>query len=368
MFPILTIVVKAIINYSLLIINCRLHLLARHCGRNGKFTPDISSGQKQQLIIMSYFKKVNPFLQFLMFIGMAFGIFFIIGTVGTLILSSITGFSLSTIADPKNWDYNDPNTLLVARGLSIIQFIGLFLIPTFLFARFCDSKPGQYLGLRSATPLYFILGTVVLIVALPFVNWSGIINNALIPESTAIGKWMKASEEATNKQIEFLLKRRTVQDLLANLVFVALFAGIGEELFFRGVLQRLFIKLFKNAWAGILVAAFIFSAIHFQFYGFIPRFILGILLGLIYWYSGSIWPAIVAHFAYDAFAVIMIYFNPAMADNETVSISLGNQAVMAALSASLVISIVIFMKKRSTTTFEEMYARDKIDESNPFAV
>ena len=316
---------------------------------------------------MSYFKKVNPFLQFLMFIGMAFGIFLIIGTLGTFILSSITGFSLTTIADPKNWDYNDPKTLLVARGLSIIQFIGLFLIPTFLFARFCDSKPGQFLGFRSAAPLYFILGTVVLIVALPFVHWSGIINNELIPESTAIGKWMKATEEATNKQIEFLLKRKGVQNLFANLVFIALFAGIGEELFFRGVLQRLFIKMFKNPWAGIIVAAFLFSAIHLQFYGFIPRFLLGILLGVIYWYSGSLWPAIFAHFTYNAFLVIMAYFNPAIAENETVTVSLGNQVVMAALSALLVIGIVIFMKKRSRTTYEEMYARDKIDESNPFA-
>ena len=94
---------------------------------------------------------------------------------------------------------------------------------------------------------------------------------------------------------------------------------------------------------------------------------LGILLGVIYWYSGSLWPAIFAHFAYNAFLVIMAYFNPALAESETVGVSLGNQAVMAALSASFVIGIVIYMKKRSTTTYEAMYARDKIDESNPFA-
>ena len=128
-----------------------------------------------------------------------------------------------------------------------------------------------------------------------------------------------------------------------------------------------FIKIFRNPWAGILVTAFIFSAIHFQFYGFIPRFILGILLGLIYWYSGSLWPAIVAHFAYDAFAVIMIYFNPALAEKDSVGISLGNQSVMAAISAALVIVIVIAMKKRSTTSYSTVYARDNIDDSNPFA-
>ena len=178
---------------------------------------------------------------------------------------------------------------------------------------------------------------------------------------------MKASEEATAKQIGFMLKRNTVQDLFLNLVLIAVFAGVGEELFFRGVLQRLFIKIFKNPWAGILVTAFIFSAIHLQFYGFIPRFILGILLGLLYWYSGSLWPSIIAHFVYDAFAVVMIWFNPALAEQDSVTVSLGNQTLLAAISLILIIIIVILMKKRSTNSYEAVYARDNIDDSNPFA-
>ena len=316
---------------------------------------------------MSYFKKTHPFLQLLIFAGIAVGCFMILGFIGTIILAKITGLDLMTLSDPDKWDYTNPALLTFTRGLLVIQFLGLFVIPVFLFARLSDSKPGEWLGLKPANPLYFILGIIVLLVALPFVDWSGTINHQLIPETTSVGKWMKASEESAAKQIEFMLKRSTVQDLLLNLVLVAVFAGVGEELFFRGVLQRLFIKIFRNAWAGILVTAFIFSAIHFQFYGFIPRFILGMLLGLIYWYSGSLWPAIVAHFAYDAFAVIMIYFNPALAEKDSVGISLGNQSVMAAISAALVIVIVIAMKKRSTTSYSTVYARDNIDDTNPFA-
>src|SRR6185503_19605094 len=176
------------------------------------------------------------------------------------------------------------------------------------------------------------------------------------------------SEESAAKQIGFMLKRNTVQDLVLNLVLVAVFAGVGEELFFRGVLQRIFIKLFKNAWVGIIITAIIFSAIHLQFYGFIPRFILGVLLGLIYWYSGSLWPAIIAHFAYDALAVVIVYFNPSMADQASVTTSFGNQTMLAFISLALIIGIIILMKKRSATTYETMYARDNIDESNPFAV
>lgn len=315
---------------------------------------------------MSYFKKVHPFLQFLMFIGMAFGTFIIFTIIGAAILSSITGLSVTTIFNPNSWDFNDPRTLTVARGLVIVQFLSLFVIPSFLFARFCDSKPTQYLGLASAKPIYFILGITALLVALPFVNWTGMINHELIPEATTIGKWMKASEEAAAKLTGFMLKKNAVQDLLLNLVLVAVFAGVGEELFFRGVLQRLFIKLFKNPWAGILVTAFIFSAFHVQFYGFIPRFVLGILLGLIYWYSGSLWPAIIAHFAYDALGVVLIWFNPALAEQDSGAISLV-KTLLATISLALVIIIVIIMKKRSITTYEAMYARDKIDDSNPFA-
>jgi len=316
---------------------------------------------------MSYFKKVHPFLQFLIFIGIAFGAFIIFTLIGTAILSSVTGLSIITISDPTNWDYNDPRILTVARGFLIIQFLSLFVIPSFLFARFCDPKPTQYLGLTSAKSIYFILGITVLLVALPFVNWTGVINHQLIPETTAIGKWMKTSEEAAAKLTGFMLKKNTVQDLLLNLVLVAVFAGIGEELLFRGVMQRLFIKLFKNPWAGILVTAFIFSAFHLQFYGFIPRFILGILLGLIYWYSGSLWPAIIAHFVYDAFAVVMVWFNPAFAEEDSVAVSLGNKTIWAAISLILIIGIVILMKKRSTNSYEAVYARDNIDDSNPFA-
>ena len=315
---------------------------------------------------MSYFKKVHPMLQLLMFGGMAIGCFMIFGFIGTFVLAKATGIDLMTLSDPDKWDYANPSLLTFLRGMLVVQFFALYIIPVFLFARFCDPKPTQYLGLTSAKSLYIILGVIALIVALPFVDWTGTINNALIPETTTIGKWMKASEESTAKQIGFMLKRNTVQDLFLNLVLVAVFAGVGEELFFRGVLQRLFIKLFKSPWAGILVTAFIFSAIHLQFYGFIPRFILGILLGLLYWYSGSLWPAIIAHFVYDAFAVVMIWFNPALADQESVTVSLGNKSILAAISLALIIGIVIVMKKRSTNTYEAVYARDNIDDSNPF--
>ena len=271
------------------------------------------------------------------------------------------------MADTEKWDYESPVTLTIVRGLLLIQFLSLFVIPCFLFAYFSDAKPIKYLGLKSSLPVYFLSGAAVLIVAIPFVEWTGVINNRLIPESTAIGKWMKESEESAAKQVAFLLKKNTIKDLLMNLLFIAGFAGIGEELFFRGVLQRIFIKWFRSVWVGIIITAFLFSAIHFQFYGFIPRFILGILLGMIYWYSGSLWPAMLAHFVYDGFAVVMVYFNPAFADQETPVFNTGSQAIAALISAILVAAIIYYMKKKSTNNYEAVYTGDKIENDNPFS-
>jgi hypothetical protein len=312
-----------------------------------------------------YLKTRPAWSQLLIFIGLAFGCLLVMSMGGMMILSKITGFDFLAMSNENNWVYNNPAMLTYLRGLLLIQFISLFIVPVFLFAYFSDPNPVKYLGLKPAPSLYFLLGATVLIVAIPLVDWLGVFNHQLIPETTGIGKWMKQAEDTAAKQVAFMLKRDTVQDLFLNLLFIAIFAGVGEELFFRGVLQRIFIHLFKNPMAGILVTAFIFSAIHLQFYGFIPRFILGILLGIVYWYSGSLWPTIVAHVVYDAFAVVAIYFDHSLADQQS-TLPVGNQAVAGIFSAAVTIALVYLMKKKSTNSYEAVYANDKPGDVNPF--
>src|SRR4051812_18773258 len=106
--------------------------------------------------------------------------------------------------------------------------------------------------------------------------------------------------------IQFMLKERTPAELAKNLLFILLFAGGGEELVFRGILQRMVIQKTQNQWMGFVLPAAFFSGIHFHFYGFFPRLFLGILLGAIYWYSGSLWVAILAHFLYDAAIIVVV--------------------------------------------------------------
>lgn len=309
---------------------------------------------------MQSYLKTKPFwMQLLLFLGMAFGIFFTLSLVGILVLSGITGLSPLDVSDVSRWESGRPGMITFVRGMLVIQFFGLFGIPSFLFARLSDPQPAQYLGLRPPSKnIYWILGIAALLVAIPLVEYTGTLNRHV--NFGGWQKWAQSMEDAAARQIAFMLGRNTPAELLLNIVFIAAFAGVGEELFFRGVLQRLFIKATHRPWAGILITAFLFSFFHFQFFGFLPRFLLGILLGALYWYSGSLWTAIVAHFAYDAFFIVLAYFQPHLIENTDASLVSESYLVVTALiSAALVGLLVWLMKKASATRYETVYAGDK---------
>ncbi|MBP8244854.1 MAG: CPBP family intramembrane metalloprotease, partial [Chitinophagaceae bacterium] len=245
--------------------------------------------------------------QFLILISVVLVCFFVLGIVGTIILSSVSGIGLKEMADPSKLDLTKPVYINMLRGMQAIQFVSLFVAPTFICTWLFSRENKKYLGLKAAShPGYIIAGVGVMLIAIPFTGWLGELNRN-IPFPEGMASWMHEQEVDAARTIQALLSRHTLSDLLLNLLCVAGFAAVGEELLFRGMVQRLLIKMFKNPFIGILVSAALFSAMHMQFYGFFPRLALGILLGLIYWYSGSLWVAMLAHFIYDAVLIILAY-------------------------------------------------------------
>lgn len=298
-------------------------------------------------------------MQVLLFLGMAFGIFIVVTLIGSSLLSSITSISLLEMDDSSKFDKSNPEMYTVLRGMLLLQFLGLFLIPSLLFSYFSDPKPAQYLGLKSPTKMgYWVVAIALLFIAIPVVEYTGVLNKQ-INFGKGIQAWAKGMEDEATKTIQFMLGTNSVSDLILNLIFIAGFAAVGEELFFRGILQRLFIKGTKSPWLGIIIAAFLFSFFHFQFFGFIPRFLLGIVLGAIYWYSGSLWVAIAAHFVYDAFIIVLVYFNPAMVQNpEAPMVNQAYLGIAALVSAVITGLLLWWMKKNSNTRYEDVYADD----------
>lgn len=309
--------------------------------------------------MQTYLKSKPVFIQFLFFVGIVMGTLTVVFLIGSLILSKITGMSLMEMSNTRGWQPGDARTLGTLRGMLLLQFLGLFLIPSLLFAYFADAQPLRYLGLRRPhSAVYWILGIAALLLAVPMVEYTGYLNKNL-PFNTGTRQWMESMEGEAAKTIQYLLANNTLSNLLMNLVFIALFAGVGEELLFRGVIQRLTTQASRNPWVGIVLAAFLFSFFHLQFYGFIPRFLLGIVLGAIYWYSGSIWPAIVAHFVYDAFYLTLAYLQPQLATDPNASVTPPEMLpYLGLLSAAVVAGLVWVMRKKSNTTYENMYEED----------
>ncbi|MFN8289112.1 MAG: CPBP family intramembrane glutamic endopeptidase [Chitinophagaceae bacterium] len=316
---------------------------------------------------MSGFLKTRPAAnQFLVLICVVLVSFFIVGLAGTLLLTMTSGLSLDQMKDMANMDFSKPGMIGFLRGMQLVQFVSLFLVPVMVCTWLFSNKPKEYLGLKYPSHNgYLVAGVTVMLIAIPFTSWLGELNRN-IPFPSGMAGWMKDKEEEASRTINVLLTRHTVKELILNLFFIAGLAAVGEELLFRGMVQRLLIRMFKSPWAGIIVAAALFSAMHMQFYGFLPRFALGILLGLIYWYSGSLWAAMLAHFIYDGTLIVLAWFNPSMLAEEN-NMQLRNLALAGVISLGLAVLIIAWMKRKSSASMEKVYAEDGIPVKNhPF--
>jgi len=199
----------------------------------------------------------------------------------------------------------------------MISSILLFGVPAYFYARMTfRERPLYNLGFRPANKSnFYLLSILLLLIAFPLEGWLGILNKHI-----PLPHWMIESEESRDKQVTALLEAKNTFDVVFNLVVVAVIPGIFEEMCFRGVLQRLLIRLTRRPWLGIFIAACIFSAMHFQFQGFLPRLFLGILLGAAYWYSGSLWTAVIAHCVFNGLQVLALNLYPSMMNDTNPSI------------------------------------------------
>src|SRR5690606_22815032 len=140
-----------------------------------------------------------------------------------------------------------------------------------------------------------------------FIYWN---KNMEFPEfMRSFEEWALLKEKEMMELTLYLTDFSNVGELFAGILVIGILAGIGEEYLFRGILQPKLHRYTGNAHAGIWIAAIIFSAIHFQFYGFLPRLMLGALFGYLYYFSGSLVYPIVAHILNNALTVVAVYLN-----------------------------------------------------------
>ncbi|HOF93704.1 MAG TPA: type II CAAX endopeptidase family protein [Bacteroidales bacterium] len=215
------------------------------------------------------------------------------------------GLSFGQLGSELGAQMSNPSFLLLMQGL---QTLLVFILPPFLLSYWYGEKNSRFLKLVKAKPVDVLLAMFSILAAVPLVNFLVSWNQDIQFPSFLEGveKWMRVAEDNAQRVTELMLQGESWSDLLWQLLVVAVMAGFGEELLFRGTLQSI-ISSKGRIQLAIWITAFVFSLIHMQFYGFIPRLLLGAWFGYLLLWSGSIWVPVAAHFANNAISVVFHY-------------------------------------------------------------
>ena len=239
------------------------------------------------------------------------------------VLLSLTGggLILSVIASLLTWlimeGVSMPST---AAGIlkpqyygvnMIIQLIStffIFFLPVIGFAFICYWRPKSFLGFNlNINFKQVLLVILILMITVPVVGSLSQINK-ILPLPSQMALKFKAMESARELQEAALININSASKYLISLLVIALAPAVFEETFFRAGMQNLLTKWFKGPWVAIIVSSIIFSLIHLSYYGFLVRFALGVILGLIFYFSGSIWLSVLFHFLVNGVQVTILYF------------------------------------------------------------
>ncbi len=228
----------------------------------------------------------------------------IIGSMASLaIWSMMTGESFPLKAE----DILQPKFYQVNMVMQTVTTFLIFFVPAHFFSAICYRKPFNYLGFNfrfNYKQILLLIG--ILILTFPL---SGALANLnkIFPISQHWATKFKAMELAREAQEAALININSFSRYIISLFVIALLPAIFEETFFRGAMQNLFTRWFKGPWVAIILTAIIFSLIHLSFYGFLVRLALGIVLGFIFYYSGSLWLSILFHFLFNGIQVTIMY-------------------------------------------------------------
>ena len=281
--------------------------------------------------------------QFAIFAGSTIG-GVVLGTLLSVILWFImTGGSMPAnvkdIMQPKYYNVN-----MVLQGVSTFF---IFFLPAYFFALICYSQPLKYLGFKSRfVSKQLLLVVLIIIVTLPLCGGLASFNKWL-PIPAKLAAYFTKLENERAAEEAALIQITSLSKYFISLLGIALLPALFEETFFRGGMQKLFTNWFKNPWLAIFVTGLIFSAIHISYYGFLVRFALGAILGIVYYFSGNIWLNILMHFLFNGIQVTALYIYHGKPESSKPDIENGFPIWMALLAAIAIVYLIIKFIKAS---------------------
>lgn len=289
---------------------------------------------------------------FFMLIGFAIAGAFLAALIYTPVWTAMTGKSIKVLTEGMI-SPADSDAMKVVQSISAI--VG-FLLPAILVAAILHSRPMKLLGFTES-PGFRQVGLVILIMVFSLIVSASLSYfNSQIPVGRALKEIFDKMELDYNRQVAAIIRLDNFGDYIVSLVVMAFLPALCEETLFRGGLQNFLARSTRNYWVAIIIVSLIFSAVHFSFYGFLSRFFLGMVLGLIFQWSGKLWLSILAHFVNNGLALTVLYVYKSQGKPINEAIRETNNAWYGILVLPIVIALFVYFRKLS--------GRPRLEEEN----
>lgn len=259
-------------------------------------------------VVTSIRKENSPFVQMVLLFVYAIAGMFLFGGLALAIIYALYGSDVFNQVLTSSINDKSVDGFKILQSLSTP--IGMMLVPALFLAFREKIKISKFYPLQKPKWQLIAIAFLIALVSNPFLEWSSLINQKMVLPDFLKGleSWMKEKEDAMALVMLKLITVKSVWGFIVNLIVIAVLPAIGEEFMFRGGVQRSLNRLYKSHHVAIWFSAIIFSAIHMQFYGFLPRLLLGAGFGYLCYYGGSLWYAIIAHFLNNGIIVCITYY------------------------------------------------------------
>lgn len=281
--------------------------------------------------------------------------------VGSMIVQLIWG--LDVMSDPNALsDFSNPAVQNASQTLMFCQHLG-FIVAAMMFTYFVTTEKHRYLLVHQRPKLGYIFGALaIMVIGWPIVNWLVELNASVqLPEfMSGMEQSMQDMEQSAAEKFKVMQKGSSLGNLFLNLLLIAVLPAVGEELVFRGIIQKLLARWTKNIHWAVWISGAIFSFFHFQFYGFLPRMLLGVLFGYLLVWSGTIWVPIIVHFFNNAVTLILHW----LIEQGTISANVddfgatGNSITLILAVILLIVALFFYRRKSRWQSIEYEYMKN----------
>lgn len=277
-------------------------------------------------------KFILPLHKRLLFLLFSFLICYFVSSVLSVLILHIAGSGAATKG---------------MRIAIVLQDLLVFAIPAVATAVFSTRQPGQLMCIERKPPLLpMIAGACLLIISVPAMNTVIWLNDHL-PLPAELDATLRAIEARAELGIQALQGPHDIPNLIMTVLIVAVLAGVTEEMLFRGAFQRLMSTGGVNIHAAIWIAAAVFSLLHMQFFGFVPRMLLGAFFGYMLWWTGSLWVPMVLHVLNNTLYLVAQYLSHGQGESPIDTIGSGSDLALVAVSAAFTAAGLWLIRKIS---------------------